>query len=88
MRDEAKVVDLSETDEEFKIEAVGSDGKVSKVKNFIKTHGKRIAMGVAIGTVGLVGYALGHRSKDDDGSVDDIIDGNYTEFEEIKSDEE
>ena len=88
MRDEAKVVDLPETDEEFEIEAVKSDGKVTKAKNFIKKYGKKIAVAAAVGTVGLVGYALGHRSKDGDESVDDIIDGNYTEFEEIKSDEE
>ena len=80
--------DLPETDEGFEIEAVKSDGKVTKAKNFIKKYGKKIAVAAAVGTVGLVGYVLGHRSKDDDGSVDDIIDGNYTEFEEIKSDEE
>ena len=88
MRDEAKVVDLPETDEEFEIEAVKSDGKVTKAKNFIKKYGKKIAVAAAIGTVGLVGYVLGHKSKDDDGSVDDTIDGNYTEFEEVKGDEE
>ena len=88
MRDEAKVVDLPETDEGFEIEAVKSDEKVTKAKNFIKKYGKKIAVAAAIGTVGLVGYVLGHKSKDDNGSVDDTIDGNYTEFEEIKSDEE
>ena len=88
MRDEAKVVDLPETDEGFEIEAVKSDGKVTKAKNFIKKYGKKIAVAAAVVTVGLVGYALGHRSKDDNESFDDIIDGNYTDFEEVKSDEE
>ena len=45
MKDEAKVVDLPETDEGFEIEAVKSDGKVTKAKNFIKKYGKKIWKG-------------------------------------------
>lgn len=88
MRNEATVVDLPETDNGIEIEAVEPEGKMSKAKNFIKKYGKKIAAVTAVGTVGLIGYALGHKTKGDHDSVDDIIDGDYTEFNEVENNEE
>ena len=60
--------------------------KGTKVKAFIKKHGKKIVAATAIGAIGLIGYALGHRTNLDAYS-DDIVDGEYTELDD-KNDEE
>lgn len=84
---EEKVMELSE-ERIIEAEVVETEGKVSKVKNFIKKHGKKAAAVVAVGTVGLIGYALGHKSNGNTHSIDDVIDGDYFETDDVKNDEE
>lgn len=52
MKDENKVVDMVE---DVEIE----ETKVSKVKNYIKSNWKKIAVAVGVITVGAIGYTLG-----------------------------
>ena len=74
------------------VEEVVEEVKESKVKKVLtkgvdlaKKHGKKIGTGVAIGAVGLVGYALGKKSSDcdeDDYDGTDAIDVDYFEVKE------
>lgn len=65
MKDTKKVVETVETNAEEVVENQ-SEGLLSK-----------IAVTAGIIAVGLLGYALGSRSKKDDNNTDGIIDGDY-----------
>lgn len=59
-------------------------GFVAKAKAGIKKHGKTIAAVAAIGTVGLIGYALGSKTKiADSETAGDVIDGVLSEADEV-----
>lgn len=72
-----------ETNENFDEEVVDveeetKEGFVTKAKAGIKKHGKKIAAVAVVGAVGLIGYALGSKSKivDSDAAgeiIDDVI---------------
>ena len=70
MKDTEKVVETVETNAEEVVENQ-SEGLLSKVKT-------GIAVTAGIVAVGLLGYALGSKSKKDDNDTDSIIDGSYT----------
>lgn len=72
--EEVKLIEVSKA-ERFKM----------KAKAGLKKYGKKVATIVAIGTVGLVGYAIGKKSEDKDSYEfdDDIVDGDYTELTEV-----
>lgn len=55
MKDENKVVDMVEVEEEDIVEVT----KFSKVKSYIKGNWKKIAIAVGAITVGAIGYTLG-----------------------------
>lgn len=60
---------------ESKVKAFGS-----KVTGGIKKHGKTILKGIGVIGVGVLGYALGARSKDDDYDYevgDDVVDNAF-----------
>ena len=65
------------------LEETESNGFLSKVKTGLKKHGKKIVAGAAVATVGLIGYALGSRSKDVEES--ELVD--IYEIEDHSSDE-
>lgn len=48
------------------MEEMKSEGFLSKAKNRLKKHRKKIVAGAALATVGLIGYMLGSKSKDGD----------------------
>ena len=81
MENEKKVIDLPETENE-EVEVV-DEGKMAKAKNFIKKHGKKVAAFAGLATVGLIGYAIGHRNSDGTYSTDETVDGEYTILEDI-----
>lgn len=41
------------------------EGLLSKVKTGFKKHGKKVAVGAALGMAGIIGYMLGSKSDDD-----------------------
>ena len=41
------------------------EGFLIKAKNGLKKHGKKVVVGAAVAAVGLIGYALGARPKND-----------------------
>lgn len=60
------------------------EGFVAKAKAGIKKHGKTIAAIAAIGTVGLIGYALGSKTKIvDSETAGDVIDSVLSEADEV-----
>lgn len=73
--DEETVVVEEETKESF----------VAKAKAGIKKHGKKIAAVAVVGTVGLIGYALGSRNNTsvDSDTVSEIIDDVISEGIEV-----
>ena len=84
MKDEINEVVNEETVDE--VEETKSKGLLSKVKTGLKTHGKKIAVVAACMAGGLIGYAIGTRSKDDYSDCD-VIDGDY-EIDNSSSSEE
>ena len=77
MKDTEKVVETVETNVEEVVENQ-SEGLLSKTKTGVEKYGKKIAVTAGIVAVGLLGYALGSKSKKDDNNTDRIIDGDYT----------
>ena len=72
---EEKTIDVEV--EEF-IEEEKSEGLLTKAAKGLKKHGKKIAAVAVVGAVGLIGYALGSKSKivDSDAAgeiIDDVI---------------
>ena len=64
-KEETKIEDVEVVDD---IEVVEEDQKVSflsKVKTGAKKHGKKIAVGAAMITAGVLGYKLGRNSTND-----------------------
>lgn len=85
MEDEKKVIEMSET--ELVEETTPKEGLVSKAKIGFKKYGKKIAVAAVVGTVGLIGYALGSKSKSgDDNGIDDVIDAEWTEVDKNEND--
>lgn len=68
-----EVIDVNEVDEVIEEETKSKDSLVSKVFNVVKKNGKKVAVGAAIGAVGLIGYALGSKVHHDDDSNDDDV---------------
>lgn len=63
-------VEVEETEEK--------KGLVAKIVNFGKKNGKKLAIGAGIAAVGLIGYALGNKSRgseetDWDDTQDDVV---------------
>lgn len=81
-KEEIKVCGMNDVE----AETVETEGKMDKAKNFIKKHGKKVAAIAGLATMGLIGYALGHKSKSDD--ADDIVDYDYAEVDDVKIDNE
>ena len=48
------------------IEEEKSEGLLTKAAKGLKKHGKKIVAGAVVATVGLIGYALGSKSKEDE----------------------
>lgn len=68
-----EVKDVNEVVEQE--EVVESKGFLTKVRGAVKKHGKKVVTGVAIGAVGLIGYALGKGLKgSDDSEENDWVD--------------
>lgn len=67
---EQEIIDeeIFEPEEEFEI--VEKESFISKTKNFAKKHGKKIAIGGAIGLGALAGFLLGRNT----GDFDDLDD--------------
>lgn len=59
MMDENEVIDDVEVIEK-------KPGKLSKVISFAKKNGKKVLVGAGLIAVGIAGYALGSRGRDDD----------------------
>ena len=87
-----KPEDIKETEVKEEVIEVVDDtceeektGIFSKAKNGVKKHGKKIAALAVLGTVGLIGYALGSKSSNNasDEYDDDIVaDLDYSEFDD------
>ena len=62
--------------EEVVTEEPEKKGFGAKAVAGIKKHGKKIVAGVTLATVGIIGYALGHKSKNEgsDYELDDLDD--------------
>ena len=85
MKDEKNLANLVDSTE---VEVAETEEKESKVKNFIEKYGKKAVTIAAIGTVGLIGYAFGRKSKDDAVSTDEVLtDNDYVSFND-ENDEE
>lgn len=67
-------VETTEVNVEAKTKA---EGLLSKAKTGLKKHGKKVAAFAAVATVGLIGYALGSKSKGDDS---DLIDADNVQY--------
>ena len=65
VKEEVTMEDLEEVcEEEVK------EGLLSKVKTGFKKHGKKIAVGAALGMAGVIGYMLGSKSDYDYEHID------------------
>ena len=75
--------DIKVTEDEVIVEETVDCEKVGfldKVKTGLKKHGKKVAIAAAIGTVGLIGYALVKKSPDVSNVLDDVVtDVDFTE---------
>ena len=83
--DEEIEFDETEELEESKLKTWGL-----KVKQGLKTHGKKIAVGAIFGVGMLVGVAISHKGNDDEDdsySEDNIFDVDYTEVDNSTDDE-
>ena len=79
-KEETKIEDVEVIDD---IEVVEEDQKVSflsKVKTGAKKHGKKIAVGAAMITAGVLGYKLGQNSTNDseDYYIEDSASGDVS----------
>lgn len=78
-----KAEDIKVTEDEVIVEETVDCEKVGfldKVKTGLKKHGKKVAIAAAIGTVGLIGYALVKKSPDVSNVLDDVVtDVDFTE---------
>ena len=72
MSEEKKDLYEEETfvEEEEVIEETKSEGFLTKVKTGLKKHGKKLVAGAAVAAVGLIGYALGAKSKEDEDAIE------------------
>ena len=72
MSEEKKDLYEEETfvEEEEVIEETKSEGFLTKVKTGLKKHGKKLVAGAAVAAVGLIGYALGAKSKEGEDTID------------------
>lgn len=61
--------DIKVTEDEVVIVEVGL---LDKVKTGLKKHGKKVAIAAAIGTVGLIGYALVKKTPDASNVLADV----------------
>ena len=59
-----EVVEATVVEEEVK------EGFLTKAKNGLKKHGKKIAVGAAVAAAGVVGYMLGLKTDDDSEYID------------------
>lgn len=75
--------DIKVTEDEVIVEETVDCEKVDfldKVKTGLKKHGKKVAIAAAIGTVGLIGYALVKKTPDASNVLDDVVaDVDFTE---------
>lgn len=83
----AQVEETVEVMEEEEVKESKFKNALNKGLDFTKKHGKKIVTGVAVGAVGLVGYALGKKNSDDDDYYDDYdgseaIDVDYSEVKD------
>lgn len=69
----------NEVNEEIKEEVVEAtvveeeevkEGFLTKAKNGLKKHGKKVAIGAAVAAAGVVGYMLGLKTDDDSEYID------------------
>ena len=74
-------VTMEELEEVCEPEEV-KEGLLSKVKTGFKKHGKKVAVGAALGMAGVIGYMLGSKSEYDS----DYIDSYEPELLEADSD--
>ena len=59
-----EVVEATVVEEEVK------EGFLTKAKNGLKKHGKKVAIGAAVAAAGVVGYMLGLKTDDDSEYID------------------
>lgn len=57
-------VTMEELEEVCEVEEV-KEGLLTKIKTGFKKHGKKVAVGAALGMAGVIGYMLGSKSDDD-----------------------
>lgn len=86
-------VETEETIEEEEIivsEEKKAKGSLAKIGAGIKKYGKKVAVGVTIGAVGIIAYGLGKKSggSSDDYSDDSIVDVDYSEVRGDETDSE
>lgn len=62
IKEEVTMEKLEETCEVVEVE---KESLLSKAKNGLKKHGKKVAVGAAVAVAGVVGYLLGSKSEDD-----------------------
>ena len=70
-----------ETTEENIEEETKSEGLLSKAKTGLKKYGKKVVAFTAVATAGLIGYALGSRSRYDDSDLIDADDVRYIDVD-------
>lgn len=83
MKNEETKVTVEETvGKTEQVEEETKEGFLTKAARGLKKHGKKIAAAAVIGTVGLIGYALGSRSNNDDLDVVDTyeLEGSHSEL--------
>lgn len=84
--------DIKKVDDEVIIENYEDEpekvGFFSKVKSGLKKHGKKVAAVAALGTVGLIGYALGSRNHEDGAEEYDnnVVSLDYSEINDEETD--
>ena len=83
MEDNKKVIENNGT--EVVEQENKSNGFISKISDFAKKHGKKIAVGAAVLAAGVLGVVIGKKSTDEsDGDYneeDDVIEAEYSEVE-------
>ena len=80
-----KVEEIEEVTEEEVVETETKKSFGSKIVDFGKKHGKKIAIGVAVTVVGAVAYVLGKKThgEEDDDYLEDDEELDCVELEEV-----
>ena len=79
-----KVEEIEEVTEEEVVETETKKSFCSKIVDFGKKHGKKIATGVAVTVVAAAAYVLGRKSSgEDEDSTEGDEDLDYVELEEV-----